>query len=81
MQRSIVEHLLCAVGNPGGFATQHVVVVAIVGIVPIVIFATLVCWPLSSTLILWSSCTMGDSTNAILFRRVHKPLEVTMVNW
>ena len=43
VQRSVVEHLLCAVGNPGGFATQHVVVVAIVGIVPIVIFTTLVC--------------------------------------
>ena len=72
----LVVKLRCAVnGNVVLF------VPVIVSVVPVVIFATLVCWPLSSALMLWSSCTACFSTNAILFRRVHEPLEVTMVNW
>ena len=78
----LVQQLVVELLHAVGVVTQHaVLVVAIVAVVPIVIFATLVCWPLSSALTLWSSCAMGDSTNAILFRRVHKPSEVTMVNW
>ena len=55
-------------------------VAVIVSVVPIVIFATLACWPLSGALMSWSLCAVCCSTNAILFRCLREPSEVTMVN-